>query len=115
MQMERTRRHEIEDLLAFTRSDDARERNEALRELCPCHVKFNDPRIWDRTLEMASDSDVKVRSTVLHLLCDGSPRARNDEVVAAVARMQQDPDDGLRRRARKVMAQYRKTGDINVL
>jgi hypothetical protein len=71
--------------------------------------------VWDRTLEMASDADVKVRATVLHLLCDGSPRERNAEVVAAVERLQHDPDDKLRRLARKVMAQYRKTGQINVL
>lgn len=113
--MERTRRYQIDDLLALTHSDDARERNDALRELCPCQVKLNDRRVWDRALEMVVDPDVKVRGTVLHLLCDGSPRERNAEVVAAVARMQQDPDQGLRRRARKVMAQYRKTGDINVL
>lgn len=113
--MERTRRHEIEDLLELTQSDDARERNEALRELCPCHVKFNEKRVWDRALEMACDPDANVRSTVLHVLCDGSPRERNAEVVAAVARMQHDPDEKLRRRARKVMAQYRKTGNINVL
>jgi hypothetical protein len=113
--MERTRRHEIDELLDMTRSDDARDRNEALRELCPCHVKFNEKRVWNRTLEMACDPDAAVRSTVLHVLCDGSPRERNEEVVAAVARMQQDPDDKLRRRARKVMAQYRKTGNINVL
>jgi hypothetical protein len=113
--MERTRRHEIDELLDLTRSDDPRERNEALHLLCPCQVKFNEKRVWDRALEMACDPDANVRSTVLHVLCDGSPRDRNAEVVAAVARMQQDPDDKLRRRARKVMAQYRKTGNINVL
>jgi hypothetical protein len=113
--IQNTSRHDIDDLLDLTRSDDARERNGALRVLCPCHVKFNDPRVWDRALEMAEDPDAKVRGTVLHLLCDGSPRERNAEVVAAVERMQHDPDDKLRRRARKVMAQYRKTGQINVL
>ena len=111
----RTSRYDIDDLLDLTQSDDAKERATALRELCPCHVKFNDTRIWDRTLEMAVDADVKVRATVLHLLCDGSPRERNAEVVAAVERMQHDADDKLRRQARKVMAQYRKTGQINVL
>jgi hypothetical protein len=95
--IQNTSRHDIDDLLDLTRSDDARERNEALRVLCPCHVKFNDRRVWDRAL------------------CDGSPRERNAEVVAAVERMQHDSDDKLRRRARKVMAQYRKTGQINVL
>lgn len=115
MHMQRTRKHEIDDLLDMSRSEDAKARAAALREMCPCHVKFNDARIWDRTLEMASDADVKVRATVLHLLCDGSPRERNAEVVAAVERMQHDPDDKLRRQARKVMAQFRKTGQINVL
>lgn len=111
----RTRSYEIDDLLELTRSNDAKERAAALRELCPCHVKFNERRVWDRTLEMASDSDARVRATVLHVLCDGSPRERNAEVVAAVERMTQDPDDKLRRQARKVMAQHRKAGNINVL
>jgi hypothetical protein len=111
----RTHKHDIEDLLGMTHSADAKERAEALRELCPCHVKFNDTRIWDRTLAMVTDPNAKVRATVLHLLCDGSPRERNAEVVAAVEAMQHDPDDKLRRQARKVMAQYRKTGQINVL
>ena len=113
--MQNTSRHEIDELLELSRSEDARARNEALRVLCPCHVKFNERRVWDRALEMTADPDVKVRATVLHLLCDGSPRERQAEVVAAVERMQQDADNKLRRRARKVMAQYRKTGDINVL
>ncbi|MCX6018266.1 MAG: hypothetical protein NTZ50_07140 [Chloroflexi bacterium] len=113
--MQNTARHEIDELLEATHSDDAHERNEALKVLCPCHVKFNDPRVWDRALEMADDDDVKVRGTVLHLLCDGSPRERKDEVVAAVERLQNDTDEKLRRRARKVMAEYRRTGKINVL
>ena len=73
--MERTRKYQIDDLLELTRSDDPKERASALRELCPCHVKFNDRQAWDRTLEMANDPDAKVRSTVLHMLCDGSPRS----------------------------------------
>lgn len=113
--MQNTRRHEIDELLQATHSEDPRERNEALRVLCPCHVKFNDRRVWDRALEMVDDEDVKVRGAVLHVLCDGSPRERKDEVVAAVERLQRDPDEKLRRRARKVMAEYRRTGRINVL
>lgn len=112
---QRTSKHQIDELLDLTRNDDAKARAAALRELCPCHVKFNDARVWDRTFEMAADPDAKVRGTVLHLLCDGSPRERNAEVVAIVERMQHDDNDKLRRTARKVMAQYRKTGQINVL
>ena len=48
MNMQRTRKHEIDELLDMSRSDDAKERAAALRELCPCHVKFNDRRAWDR-------------------------------------------------------------------
>jgi hypothetical protein len=36
-------------------------------------------------------------------------------VVAAIERLQQDPDEKLRRRARKLIAQYRRGGRINVL
>jgi hypothetical protein len=102
-------------LLDLTSSPDSRERLRALRELCPCHVKRNIPEVWDRILQLAHDEDVQVRSTVFHLLLDGSPRERLDEVVFAVGRMTQDADDKLRRRARKVMAEYRSTGRINVL
>jgi hypothetical protein len=49
------------------------------------------------------------------LLADGSPREREAEVVAAVERFQQDPDKRLRRRARQLMAQYRRGGRINAL
>jgi len=49
------------------------------------------------------------------MLADGSPREREREVVAAVVRLQADPDDSLRRRARKLIAQYRRGGRINVL
>jgi hypothetical protein len=64
---------------------------------------------------MAADDDFQVRSTVLHVLCDGSPRSREQEVVAALQRLQHDPDVGLRRRVRKVLAQYRRSGTVNVL
>jgi HEAT repeat protein len=111
----RTSKHDVDELLELTHSTDGADRCAALRELCPCHVRYNDPRIWDRALELASDSDVRVRATALHVLCDGSPRERHDEVVAAVSKIQQDPDEKLRRQARKVMAIYRRTGKINVL
>ena len=102
-------------LLDLTSSPDRRQRLRALRELCPCQVRRNVPEVWDRILQLAHDEDAKVRGTVLHLLADGSPRERLDEVAFAIGRMTQDADEGLRRRARKVMAAYRSTGRINVL
>jgi hypothetical protein len=37
------------------------------------------------------------------------------DVVAAIERLQQDPDERLRRRARKLLAHYRRGGRINAL
>ncbi len=111
---QRTSREEIDELLVRTSSSDAAERAEALRSLCPCHVKRNEPRVWDRILLMANDASPKVRSHAFHLLADGSPREREPDVVAAIQRLQQDPDEKLRRRARrKLMARYRRGGRIN--
>ena len=65
--------------------------------------------------EMASDPDVTVRSLVLHNCCDGSPAARREEVLAVIEALQRDTDRRLARRARGVLAGYRRTGKINVL
>jgi len=113
--MQRTSRSEIDDLLQRTASLDESDRARALQSLCPCHVKRNETRVWDRVLELVNDPSAKVRSHVLHLLADGSPRERQDEVVQAVEKLQSDPDHRLRRRARKLLAQYRRGGRINVL
>jgi hypothetical protein len=111
----RTTLAEVDDLLTDTRSDDVRTRVDALRALCPCVVKRDDKRIWDRVLEMVSDPSEKVRRHVFHLLGDGSPRDRECEVIAAIERLQFDSDERLRRRARKLLAHYRRSGEINVL
>jgi HEAT repeat protein len=113
--MQRTSRFEIDDLLELTRDEDAAARAKALQSLCPCHVKRNEGRVWDRVLSLVDDPSPKVRSHVFHLLADGSPRERESEVVAAIERLCADPDEKLRRRARKLMAQYRRGGRINAL
>lgn len=64
---------------------------------------------------MVLDDDVRVRSSVLHTLGDGSPRVREAEIVAAIERMRNDPDEKLRKRVRKLLGGYRRTGKINVL
>jgi hypothetical protein len=111
----RIRSDEIDDVLSQTTDGDARVRREALRRLCPCHVRSNHPRAWVRVLEMVGDPDAKVRSHVMHLLCDGSPREREAEVLSALGRLARDDDERLRRRARGVLAQHRRTGRVNVL
>ena len=105
---------EISELLEATRDTNPKMRKAALLRLCPCHVRSNHTEIWDRIIEMQSDSDAGVRSIVLHNLCDGSPRQRKDEVLAAVERLASDPDRNIRRRGRRALAIYRRTGIINV-
>ncbi len=106
---------ELTALLSQTYSADPKERAGAVRALCPCHVKRNEPRVWDRIITLANDPDAKVRSQVLHVLADGSPHERERQVVTAIETIAYDQEESLRRRARKVLAQYRRSGTINVL
>lgn len=106
---------DIHALMEWTLDADPEIRASAVRKLCPCELRTNHEGVWDRILEMASDEDVDVRRQILHLLADGSPRSRLTEVVLAFEGLEQDPDPKLRRRARKVLAVYRRTGKINVL
>ena len=101
--------------LDWTRDADPRVRSRAIGQACPCHVKANRPALWDRLIEMAGDADARVRGHVLHTLADGSPREREIEIVAAIESMRNDPDRRLRRRVRKLLASYRRSGNINVL
>lgn len=112
---ERTWLDEVDELLEETRDPDPAVRREALHRLCPCTLKANDARAWDRILQMVADEDPKVRAQVLHTLADGSPREREPDVAAAIERMQHDPDPKLRRRVRKLLAHYRAGGRINIL
>ena len=102
-------------ILALTFHPDARVRRKAVQQLCPCHLKANYAPVWERVLAMVGDADPKVRGTVLHVLCDGSPRSREAQVVAALETLQHDGDAGVRRRARQVMAAYRRRGRVNIL
>ena len=106
---------EVDAWLSLTHHGDPKVRSKAVRALCPCHVKRQDDRIWERIFEMASDEDAHVRSTILHALGDGSPRALEAQVVASLEAMRDDPDPSLRRRVRKLLASYRRTGKVNVL
>ncbi len=109
------RSEDVEALLEQSHDPEPRIRRRTLRELCPCEIRVNVDAVWDRVLEMRTDPDPKMRSLVLHTLCDGSAAAGLADVVAAVEAMQCDPDTRLRRRARGIVAAYRRTGKINQL
>lgn len=114
-QERRTRRDEIEGLLTQSYDPSPEARRRAVHGMCPCSIRTNDERVWDRLLEMVRDEDARVRSDVFHTLCDGSPRSREREVLLALEQMQHDPDRKLRRRVRQLLAHYRATGKVNVL
>ena len=111
----RVRRIEIDDMLTLTFDSEPKTRSHALRELCPCHVKANDERVWSRILEMAADPDVRVRRTVVHALADGSPRALEPQVIATLESMRADPDERLSKTVRRVLDHHRRTGHVNIL
>ena len=113
--MKRTRRHEIDTLLKQTADSNSKVRARAVEALCPCHVKYNDPRVWNRVLDLVEDPALEVRRWVFHVLGDGSPRERESQMVAAMEQFTRDPDRKLQRRARQVLAEYRRRGTINVL
>jgi hypothetical protein len=113
--VKRTRLDEIDALLELTADSNPAVRAQAVQSLCPCHVRRNDPRVWDRVLELVDDPALEVRRWVFHLLGDGSPREREAQIVAAMERFTRDSNIKLQRRARQVLAQYRRSGTINVL
>jgi hypothetical protein len=100
--------------LARTYDADARVRRDAVMHLCPCHLKHNVTAVWDRLVAMGADPDRDVRNWVLHVLTDGSPRARAAEVAQVLERLAHDRDPKLRRKARRILAHYRRAGTLNI-
>jgi HEAT repeat protein len=111
----RTPRSEIPRWLALTRSADRDDRRKAVQALCPCETKVHAPLVWQRMLEMADDPDARVRRSIMHVLCDGSPAAYEREIVRVLESRYHDPDERVRKAARKVLAGYRRSGALNVL
>lgn len=106
---------EIEEFLELTYDEDPKKRSLGVRSLCPCHVRAHKDKVWNRIFELANDPHHHVRATVLHALADGSPRELEPEVVRTVETMAHDPEERIRRKVRRVLGHYRRTGKINVL
>jgi hypothetical protein len=111
----RTPRSEIPAWLELTRSPDLKDRRKALRSLCPCELKSDSAEVWERVLEMADDRDAGVRRWVIHVLCDGSPARYRDDILKLLESRYHDPDDRVRKAARRVLASYRRLGTVKVL
>jgi hypothetical protein len=108
----RTAKDDLDGLLELSRSQDSRARQLACRNLCTCHVRADDDRVWTRLLDLVADPDPGVRGDVLHAITDSTPAPRVPAVIQALESRHNDPDAGIRRRARKTLAHYRRTGKV---
>ena len=108
----RTPRDAIDGLLELSRSEESRARQLACKNLCTCHVRADDDRVWTRLLELAGDPDPRVRGDVIHALTDSTPAPRVPAVIQALESRHNDPEAGIRRRVRKTLAHYRRTGKV---
>ena len=102
----------LDALLELSRSEQSRARQLACRNLCTCHVRADDDRVWTRLLELVADPDPLVRGDVLHAITDSTPAPRVPAVIQALESRHNDPDEGIRRRVRKTLAHYRRTGKV---
>ena len=87
---------QVDELLLLTRARDPDIRRVAVKNLCPCHLQRVRTDVWDRLLQLTSDSNPGVRMDVLHNLTDGSPPELAKNVVHAVEALMDDPDDTVR-------------------
>ena len=105
--------NEIKELLEEAQDENPKVSKAALLRLCPCQVRANRKEVWNLILAMSKDDDAGIRSVVLHNLCDGSHREREDKVVEVLEHLANDEDKKLRRRARNSLAIYNRTGIVN--
>jgi len=78
-------------------------------------LKSEVSEVWTRILTMAADPDAAVRRWTVQVLCDGSPVLYHGEIVRVLESLYQDPDYRVRRAVRKVFANHRHTGNLNIL
>jgi uncharacterized protein (DUF2336 family) len=108
----RTAEDDLDGLLELSRSEESRARQLACKNLCTCHVRADDDRVWARLLELVGDPDPLVRRDVIHALTDSTPAPRVQAVIRALESRRNDPDARTRRRDPKTLAHYRRTGKV---
>ena len=89
----RTAEDALDGLLEASRSEESRARQLACKNLCTCHVRADDDRVWTRLLELVEDPDPLVRGDVLHALTDSTPAPRVPAVIEALESRHNDPDE----------------------
>ena len=105
----------IQDYIRRTRDPDPIKRKRALKDLCPCHVRQDIPELWERIFECLEDEEGIVRDQALHALGDGSPAHLEERIVEAIENMYNDPHPDVKKKARRMLNSYRRTGKWNIL
>jgi hypothetical protein len=108
----RTRSGEIAGLIATCETGGDAQRQMALRNLCTCHVQADDDEVWATLVRMLDDPVVRVRAEALHAVTDSTPASRVESVVAALEARRNETELKLRRRIRKTLAHYYRTGKL---
>ena len=108
----RTAEDALDGLLELSRSEESRARQLACQNLCTCHIRAGDDRVWTRLLELVEDPDPLVRGDVIHALTDSTPAPRVQAVILALESRHNDADERIRRQVRKTLAHYRRTGKV---
>lgn len=68
----------VDQFLELTHSEDPVVRKKALRELCPCHVKHDVERFWQRIIDMRFDPDGKFVSLARFCIFSRNETRRNE-------------------------------------
>jgi hypothetical protein len=66
-------------------------------------------------ISLKNDPSDIVREQAVHNLCDGSPKEMEEKVIETLETMWNDQSEVVRKKVRKVLVGYRKTGRWNVL
>ena len=74
----RLRGNELTSYLAMANSEDPKERLEAMKNLCPCHVRKRVDAAWDALYSGLQDIDLKVRQAAWHTLEENHGGRPND-------------------------------------
>lgn len=111
----RQRQPDVDFWLDLTYHSDSRIRDEAIHALCPCQLQKTHEKVWQRLMELAEDPDLKIRKAIFHTLCDGSPKALEEQVIEVIEKFRNDQDEGLRKKARRMLEHHRRGGSINIL
>ena len=105
----------VAEYIQRTFDPDPKKRRRALKELCPCHVREDIPQVWERIFEMCEDEDGWVRDQAIHSLGDGSPGRLEEQILTVIEDKYNDPHPEVKKKARKMLNTYRRTGKWNVL